>query len=382
MPSASPQRGDQSRAPMSQSKEALTASERAQVCEQWVQQLRRGVQLDGWGQLLEATDEYTALASNIGGVYARLDSRDKDVLHRVVLCLSARVQAISSTGPVVGTPSQTEISSQDLRLLEPTLQELLTTPVRGPVGTTRASGSAFQQQLLPAVASFPISNFKWQYVTPIVPQPAEITAPGEQDEMHAADFGSAARMSTAQHGQFNNGVGSSAAASSSLPGRAGPPTAEIESAHQAMTQVNGTLVVLKLAKIGLKDAETYIDPFLTVLVTDGRSNQVIDQHDLPVNIAEKRATHVHFHDYAVYLRVSLEDMQRMGSSLFFEFKHYKPKKKKISTRCWCFMELNELKKDEECVLEIYHKPTDLRKKKINLHSVKPLYFHLKPSFMS
>ncbi|KAF4708841.1 hypothetical protein FOZ63_032008, partial [Perkinsus olseni] len=64
------------------------------------------------------------------------------------------------------------------------------------------------------------------------------------------------------------------------------------------------------------------------------------------------------------------------SAIFFEFKHYKPKKKKVSTRCWSFMELQEIKPDEETVLEIYHKPTDLRKKKLKLHSVKKLYLHI------
>ncbi|KAF4710576.1 hypothetical protein FOZ62_007668, partial [Perkinsus olseni] len=64
------------------------------------------------------------------------------------------------------------------------------------------------------------------------------------------------------------------------------------------------------------------------------------------------------------------------SAIFFEFKHYKPKKKKVSTRCWSFMDLQEIKPDEETVLEIYHKPTDLRKKKLKLHSVKKLYLHI------
>lgn len=58
------------------------------------------------------------------------------------------------------------------------------------------------------------------------------------------------------------------------------------------------------------------------------------------------------------------------------------------------MEIGELKKyyapgsggtsygQEEAVLEIYHKPTDLKRKKFNLHSVKPLYFHVTPRFLS
>jgi hypothetical protein len=32
-----------------------------------------------------------------------------------------------------------------------------------------------------------------------------------------------------------------------------------------------------------------------------------------------------------------------GSIIVLEFKHYKPKKRKLSTRCWAFMELDEMK---------------------------------------
>lgn len=149
--------------------------------------------------------------------------------------------------------------------------------------------------------------------------------------------------------------------------------------HQAVLRnVSGTVVALRIDKIGLKDAQEYIDPTLTILVSDARTN-LLDTHDMPAS-SERRATHVVFNQQ-VYLNVSLEDMKKQGAALFFEFKHYKPKKKKISTRCWSFMELNELKPDEEIVLEIYHKPTDLKKKKLNLHSEKPLYLHLYATFV-
>ena len=32
-----------------------------------------------------------------------------------------------------------------------------------------------------------------------------------------------------------------------------------------------------------------------------------------------------------------------GFAVFFEFKHYKPKKKSISTKCWAFLEKDEIK---------------------------------------
>ena len=33
----------------------------------------------------------------------------------------------------------------------------------------------------------------------------------------------------------------------------------------------------------------------------------------------------------------------LGFAVFFEFKHYKPKKKLTSTKCWAFMERDEVK---------------------------------------
>lgn len=57
----------------------------------------------------------------------------------------------------------------------------------------------------------------------------------------------------------------------------------------------------------------------------------------------------------------------------------KPKKKKISTKAWCFFTVSELdlsKESQELALEIYAKPTDLKRKKLSLLSVKQLYLHL------
>lgn len=149
--------------------------------------------------------------------------------------------------------------------------------------------------------------------------------------------------------------------------------------HQAaLKTVTGTVVCLRIDKIGLKDAQDYIDPYMTILVA-APTKDLLDTHDTPI-AGERLPTYVMF-NHQVYLNISLEDMQSNQAALFFEFKHYKPKKKKISTRCWAFMELTELKCDEEIVLELYHKPTDLRKKNIKLHTAKPLYLHLYASFV-
>jgi len=38
-----------------------------------------------------------------------------------------------------------------------------------------------------------------------------------------------------------------------------------------------------------------------------------------------------------------------GTAIFFEFKHYKPKKDIVSTRCFAFMEQDELKPGSACI---------------------------------
>merc|ERR1719235_2519093 len=86
----------------------------------------------------------------------------------------------------------------------------------------------------------------------------------------------------------------------------------------ALKSVSGTVVCIRIEKIGLKDAQEYIDPFMTVLVADPKTN-LLDTHDTAV-ARERRATYVTF-NHQVYLNISLEDMQRQGAALFFEFKH-------------------------------------------------------------
>lgn len=44
----------------------------------------------------------------------------------------------------------------------------------------------------------------------------------------------------------------------------------------------------------------------------------------------------------VEIHSALEEMPG-GAAIFFEFKHYKPKKGIISTRCFSFMEMDEVK---------------------------------------
>lgn len=277
---------------------------------QWLDKFQKAQQADSWGQVVEAQEEYQMLAAVVAGkqVMPFIASREKDTMHRLCLCLSARVQALKTLNET--------ITCMDMKALEPVFESLFTG--REP-------------------DIFPVDSFKFHSAQPVKPSSGGEIVCGDGEE----------------HSEWQQ--------------------------HQAVLKtVVGTVVSLRIEKMGLKDAQEYIDPFMTVIVADGRTN-LLDTHDTPL-ARERRATHVIF-NHQVYLNISLEDMRKQQAALFFEFKHYKPKKKKISTRCWAFMELNELKRDEEMVLEIYHKPTDLRKKAIKLHSEKPLYLHLYATFV-
>merc|ERR1719375_2732330 len=62
--------------------------------------------------------------------------------------------------------------------------------------------------------------------------------------------------------------------------------------QMALSTVSGTVVRLCVDRVGLKDAQTYIDPILTMIVADPECN-VLDTQDSPV-AKERKATHVIF----------------------------------------------------------------------------------------
>eukprot|EP00811_Abedinium_folium_P033239 NODE_6218_length_1692_cov_10.115655.p1 GENE.NODE_6218_length_1692_cov_10.115655~~NODE_6218_length_1692_cov_10.115655.p1 ORF type:complete len:291 (+),score=55.35 NODE_6218_length_1692_cov_10.115655:62-934(+) len=287
-------------------------NEKDQLRVRWLTQFRQAQQADSWGQVVEASDEYQTMAAVIAakqGLHL-ITSMEKDTMHRLVLCLSARIQTLQTM--------EETITSTDMKLLEPVFESLFT-------------GNE------PKV--FPIEPSKFQRAQPVTPSTGGEIVCGDGDEAHSSDW----HLSQA-----------------------------------ALRSVTGTVVAIRIEKIGLKDAQDYIDPFMTILVADPRTT-LLDSHQTP--IAKERGARQLMFNHQVYLKRSFEDMHLHNAALFFEFKHYKPKKKKTSTRCWCFMELNELKQDEEIVLEIYHKPTDLRKRRLKLHSEKALYLHLYATFI-
>lgn len=141
-----------------------------------------------------------------------------------------------------------------------------------------------------------------------------------------------------------------------------------------------TTISIVVDKIGLKDAQTYINSFLTLSVADA-GGQVVEAQDTPKTNTLK-PNYVMFGN-TIHVQTTMEEIQNKDLCLFFEFKHYKPAKKKISTRCFALMEARELelaKAQGQVCLELYKKPTDFSRKALSLFTVKHLYLHLSLTF--
>lgn len=139
-----------------------------------------------------------------------------------------------------------------------------------------------------------------------------------------------------------------------------------------------TSIILFIDKIGLKDAVTYLSPHLTVLVTSAQGPP-LEQQDTP-NTHTLLSPYITY-NRTIYLQTSLQKIQQNKLTIFIEFKHYKPAKKKYSTRCFALLEYEEIlsaatNSDKGVCLELYKKPTDWSKKNLNLLSVKKLYLHI------
>ena len=136
-------------------------------------------------------------------------------------------------------------------------------------------------------------------------------------------------------------------------------------------------LLFDVVKFGLKDAASYVDPFVTVSVVNGAGILKEATQDTPVT-NRREPQHVMFGD-TVHVQTPLKDLGD-DATVVLEFKHYKPKKKKISTRCWAFFTLGEVDLQsgatQRLALELYSKPTDLKCKKLSLHTKKELYAHL------
>ncbi|XP_012818284.1 axin interactor, dorsalization-associated protein isoform X2 [Xenopus tropicalis] len=296
------------------------------ILHKWSASLKKGTDFDSWGQLVEAIDEYQILARQLQKeAQSPANSSDftedqKKTIGKIATCLELRSAALQYT------QSQEGFTLEDVKTLEPILSSILT----------------FNKEFPFDVQPIPLRR---------------ILAPGEEENLEVEE----------EEEDGGAGVGSPDLFPARVPG-----AIQGTLLPRLPSEPGMTLLTIKIEKIGLKDAGQCIDPYITVSVKDLNGIDLTPVQDTPM-ATRKEDTYVHF-NVEIEIQKHVEKLTK-GAAIFFEFKHYKPKKRFTSTKCFAFMEMDEIKSGQ-LVIELYKKPTDFKRKKLQLLTKKPLYLHL------
>lgn len=302
-------------------------SDVSKTIQKWHASFRKGTDFDSWGQIVEAIDEYQILARQLQKEVQSANSTEftddqKKTLGKLANCLEMRSAALQNA------QSKEDFKLEDLKKLGPIIRNILT--------------------------------FNKEFPFDVQPVPLrKILAPGEEEHLDEEDDDD-------DEEDAATGAGSPDAFPSRVSAVQGTLLPRLPS------EPGMTLLTIKIEKIGLKDAGQCIDPYIIVSVKDVNGIDLNPVQDTPV-ATRKEDTYIHF-STDVEIQRHVEKLPK-GAAIFFEFKHYKPKKRFTSTKCFAFMEMDEIKPGP-IVIELYKKPTDYKRKKLQLLSKKPLYLHI------
>ncbi|XP_062503125.1 axin interactor, dorsalization-associated protein-like [Corticium candelabrum] len=289
----------------------MAISEREKLVESWYALFRKGTDFDSWGQLVEAVDEYALLTRKIK---TELQFEEHGFSDQNYNTLGNVVSCLQARQKAV----QNQLGDDGM-----TLEQLKTV------------GTVLQNLLTSRDSEFPI----------------------KANELS----------------QLNDGKQSSDVAAGNNAGSESPHFQERKKLRPRMPLADDmTLLTIRIERIGLKDASQCIEPYISVSVKDGQAMNLTPSQDTLLPVA--REDQYIIFNANVEIQQYLEKMPKT-TAVFFELKHYKPKKRQTSTKCFAFMEMDEIKPGPAC-LEIYRKPTDFKRKRLGLLTTKPLYLYL------
>ncbi|XP_054569099.1 axin interactor, dorsalization-associated protein isoform X3 [Eptesicus fuscus] len=292
------------------------------LLQRWGASFRRGADFDSWGQLVEAIDEYQILARHLQKE-AQAQHNNSEFTEE---------QKVSNRQPFGAQEAFCFLAHKNHR------QNC------NMLGITKCSFTVLKN----------ILTYNKEFPFDVQPVPLRrILAPGEEENLEFEE----------DEEEGGAGAGSPDSFPARVPGTLLP---------RLPSEPGMTLLTIRIEKIGLKDAGQCIDPYITVSVKDLNGIDLTPVQDTPV-ASRKEDTYVHF-NVDIELQKHVEKLTK-GAAIFFEFKHYKPKKRFTSTKCFAFMEMDEIKPGP-IVIELYKKPTDFKRKKLQLLTKKPLYLHL------
>uniref|UniRef100_A0A2K6QA03 Axin interactor, dorsalization-associated protein n=1 Tax=Rhinopithecus roxellana TaxID=61622 RepID=A0A2K6QA03_RHIRO len=283
------------------------------LLQHWSARFRRGAHLDSWGQLVKAIDGYQIFTRHLQkeAQAQHNNSEFTEEQKKTIGKIATCLELQSAT--LQSTQSQEEFKPEDPKKLEPILKNILT--------------------------------YNKEFPFDVQPVPLRrILAPSEKENL---EF---------EEDEEEDGAG--AGSPDSFPARV-PSTL----LPRLPSEPGMTLLTIRIEKIGLKDAGH---------VKDLNGIDLTPVQDTPV-ASRKEDTYIHF-NVDIELQKHVEKLIK-GAALFFELNHYKPKKRFTSTKCFAFMEMDEIKPGS-IVIELYKKPTDFKRNKLQSLTKKLLYLHL------
>ncbi|PRP74053.1 axin interactor, dorsalization-associated protein-like [Planoprotostelium fungivorum] len=320
-----------------------------QVRSSWAKSLTAAVEHEKWGQMLEAKEAYEKLLVGFTRAEAgadRYSADDKTLVARSKATVSGRLKAL--TGSTTNSPMMTNSRpSTPIMNRKDSLSDSGKLRLSSSIGTFKMEGPVKIEDVKFLVEVIEKSYTNDRTSTPMT----------DANRKKAASAPTETVIDTRLSEEPDDVE--APANGTLLP----PPPDPIE---------GQTYLTLNIEKVGLKNATQFLDPFLTISLRDVDGELLEPEQNTPIS-NKKQGNYVDF-AVSVHLQTALKDIGE-GSAVFVEFKHYKPATKKNSTRAWAFMEKTEMG-EGQITLEIYEKPSDYKKKKLRLLSVKPLFVHL------
>lgn len=287
------------------------------MVEKWNQQFKQATDFDSWGQLVEAAEEYSRLSKMMKAATAPrqglFDEEKSKVIRKAASCLEVRAKSLQ----LMKSPADIELA--EIKQLSGVMKNLL-----------QCAKLEIPEELSQQINQLRLSSG----TSSPSPDPPQEVGEESVSQLATSTFNSLLPRLAAEKGE--------------------------------------TLITVKIEKIGLKNASSHIDPYFIVTCKDIAGVDLCKSQKTPT--AMRRDDTFLYFGIDVEIQICVERMPR-NAAVFFELKHYKPQKRATSSKCFAFMEQDELKAGP-CVIELYRKPIDYKRKKLALLTSKPLYLHL------
>jgi hypothetical protein len=103
-------------------------------------------------------------------------------------------------------------------------------------------------------------------------------------------------------------------------------------------------LVIGVDKIGIKNPQELFQPYITISLRNNKGELMEEMHETCYS-SKFQGNHIIFNSELIKITTPVSELPP-GAAVFFELSHYKPSKRKISIKCFAFMEQDEFKKGQ------------------------------------